>query len=52
MSFKIGDSVKYKNENYVIDSVKSLGASSSYVLKNGNYKIAVYGQQCLELVAN
>ena len=52
MSFKIGDSVKYKNIDYTVESLKSLGVGTSYVLKLGNYKIAVFGNQVSSITAN
>ena len=52
MGFKIGDSVKYKNEDYVVESIKSLGVKTSYVLKKGNYKVAIFGNQSSGITAN
>ena len=44
-SYNIGDNVSYGGDTYQISSIRSLGVSKSYVLKKGNYSVAVFGEK-------
>ena len=42
-AYKIGDTVTYLNQQWLVIAVKSLGISKSVVLKKDNNRKAVFG---------